>query len=689
MAASELLRLVIQADTQGAVRGMEQFGTAAERNLKKADDRTAKLSANLQKFGARAVVTGSIAAAGLYKAGEAAADLEQAVGGTEAVFKGTSGVIDEFAKDAATNFGLSERAAREATTSIGGQLKGLGFSVDEAADKAIELTGVAADLAATYGGTTAEAVAALGAAFRGEADPAERFNLFLNQNRVNAEAVALGLAETTSQVDANAKAQATLSLITRQSADAQGQFAREAGAAAGSMAIAAAEFENAKASLGQSIAPIMADVAQKVSGLASGFQKANEASGGLLSSLAAYGTIALTAGGGIAYVVGKAIELKSSLKDAGNAGKLLGSAAVLGGAIALSKALEDAFSTATVTVEEFQKLGDAEMLSTFDKATKGWEKLGGDGMAPFEALAEQSIGTAQRLRDEIAASGEDTAAYDRILEEAARGLAQQAEDSERAATATEELTGAVDGTTEALQEQVMTLEELTEATTAQFDASLGYRQAVLDAQDAVDGLTKTNEDAEASERDKAAALIDAESAMIDQAEAAGKAAEQQAILNGQTDTAAAYNEAYRSELVKLRDSLAPGSPLRAALDGYIAKLDSIKPNYDTTVTATLRDEVTGRLNALAQRAALALNFGGPRAAGGPVNPSSYYVVGEKGPELFVPDSAGTIVPNGGGGSAASVASGGGQTIVVQIGDEVLARVVANANATGKRRGVAA
>lgn len=36
-------------------------------------------------------------------------------------------------------------------------------------------------------------------------------------------------------------------------------------------------------------------------------------------------------------------------------------------------------------------------------------------------------------------------------------------------------------------------------------------------------------------------------------------------------------------------------------------------------------------------------FGGPRAGGGPVDPSSYYLVGENGPELFRPKSAGTIM----------------------------------------------
>ena len=50
-------------------------------------------------------------------------------------------------------------------------------------------------------------------------------------------------------------------------------------------------------------------------------------------------------------------------------------------------------------------------------------------------------------------------------------------------------------------------------------------------------------------------------------------------------------------------------------------------------------------------------FGGGRAAGGPVSSNSTYMVGERGPELFIPSSAGTIIPNhklGGNGDNMSV-----------------------------------
>jgi hypothetical protein len=47
----------------------------------------------------------------------------------------------------------------------------------------------------------------------------------------------------------------------------------------------------------------------------------------------------------------------------------------------------------------------------------------------------------------------------------------------------------------------------------------------------------------------------------------------------------------------------------------------------------------------------ALGFGGGRALGGPVSGGTAYMVGERGPELFVPKGSGTIVPNGVGRGA--------------------------------------
>lgn len=61
-------------------------------------------------------------------------------------------------------------------------------------------------------------------------------------------------------------------------------------------------------------------------------------------------------------------------------------------------------------------------------------------------------------------------------------------------------------------------------------------------------------------------------------------------------------------------------------------------------------------------ASVAKAFGGGRAKGGGISASEWYVVGEKGPELFAPGVSGTIIPNGGRGSRAR----GGAPAVIQL-----------------------
>lgn len=68
-------------------------------------------------------------------------------------------------------------------------------------------------------------------------------------------------------------------------------------------------------------------------------------------------------------------------------------------------------------------------------------------------------------------------------------------------------------------------------------------------------------------------------------------------------------------------------------------MDLMRMIFQQTVTAPLASKISGAILA------------GFRAEGGPVGAGNSYIVGEKGPELFVPGSSGSIIPNGsmGGG----------------------------------------
>ncbi len=64
------------------------------------------------------------------------------------------------------------------------------------------------------------------------------------------------------------------------------------------------------------------------------------------------------------------------------------------------------------------------------------------------------------------------------------------------------------------------------------------------------------------------------------------------------------------------------------------------------------------------------NFGGARAGGGPVRPSEHYIVGERGPELFSPNTAGYIIPTAQVGGGAAGASTYIDTLVIEEAHDI-------------------
>jgi phage-related minor tail protein len=115
-----------------------------------------------------------------------------------------------------------------------------------------------------------------------------------------------------------------------------------------------------------------------------------------------------------------------------------------------------------------------------------------------------------------------------------------------------------------------------------------------------------------------------------------------------TDSANLIERAVTGSFNAVADTIA-----RAVLSG--------KASMDSLVNAMLADfdriavkdfiakPIEGVLSSLASSL---LPIGGARASGGPVDAGLAYLVGEQGPELFVPQAGGSIVPNGGVAGAA-------------------------------------
>ncbi|MDF2826866.1 MAG: hypothetical protein K0R01_149 [Mycobacterium sp.] len=196
--------------------------------------------------------------------GDAASNLEQSTGAVESVYGAHAATVKRMADDAAQNVGLAESEYLQMSAVLGSQLKNMGVPMQEVANQTGDLVALGADLSAMFGGTTADAVGALSSLLRGERDPIERYGVSINAAAVSARVASMGLGELEGAALKQAETQATLALLTEQTAAAQGQFAREANTAAGAQQRATAEWENAQAQLGEALLPLMVMLATQL-----------------------------------------------------------------------------------------------------------------------------------------------------------------------------------------------------------------------------------------------------------------------------------------------------------------------------------------------------------------------------------------------------------------------------------------
>lgn len=249
MAKTSTLAIKIVSDAKDAKRGFDDAESSAGR-----------LSGKLGALGAVAAVAGGAVIAVGIEAFNAASNLQQQVGAVDAIFGSSAGRMHEFAATAATTAGLSQAAYSEMAAVMGAQLGNAGFAGDELAGKVNGLIGTGADLAAQFGGSTQQAVEALSSAFKGETDPIERYGVSIKQADINAQLAKMGMEGLTGEAAKQAQAMAVMSLVTDQTATAQGAFARESDTAATKQQVLAAQVENLKAKIGDFLLPIVSDL---------------------------------------------------------------------------------------------------------------------------------------------------------------------------------------------------------------------------------------------------------------------------------------------------------------------------------------------------------------------------------------------------------------------------------------------
>jgi len=187
-----------------------------------------------------------------------AADAQDAMGATEQIFGSAAQDMLDWASSLESYYGIAKGEALEYANMMGSMLVNIGGKTEEeAARQAQTLIKLAGDLTAMYGGTTEDAVRALTGALKGNNTMLDNYGMAVNDALIKTKAMEMGLIKEGQQLDLAAKQAATLALIMEQSGAAQGQAAREADGASGSMRALMTELKNLAVSLGEELLPVI------------------------------------------------------------------------------------------------------------------------------------------------------------------------------------------------------------------------------------------------------------------------------------------------------------------------------------------------------------------------------------------------------------------------------------------------
>lgn len=194
-----------------------------------------------------------------------AVDFEESLSKANQIFGDAAKGIEDAAKSAATEVGLSRAEFLEASSSFGVFGKAAGLTGDELSGFANDLVTLSADVASFNNLRPEEALEKLNAGLRGSVEPLQSIGVLMNAAAVETEALNMGLIEQGEELSEGQKILARHSLIMQQLGEqgATGDFKRTSEGLANTQRILHARLKDLGITLGQVLLPIaekMADV---------------------------------------------------------------------------------------------------------------------------------------------------------------------------------------------------------------------------------------------------------------------------------------------------------------------------------------------------------------------------------------------------------------------------------------------
>lgn len=180
-------------------------------------------------------------------------DLTEVQNVVDVTFGSMSKQVNEFAKGAINNYGLSETMAKKYMGTFGAMSKAFNFSTAQAYDMSAALTGLSGDVASFYNISQDEAYTKLKSVFTGETETLKDLGVVMTQNALDAYALANGYGKTTSKMTEQEKVALRLAFVQEKLALASGDYSRTSGQWANQVRTLTLQWQQFKATVGQGL----------------------------------------------------------------------------------------------------------------------------------------------------------------------------------------------------------------------------------------------------------------------------------------------------------------------------------------------------------------------------------------------------------------------------------------------------
>ncbi len=255
---------------------------------------------------------------------ELGSDLQEVQNVVDVTFPRMSKQIDDFAKNAAVQFGLSETMAKKFAGTFGAMAKAFGFGEKQAYEMATALTGLAGDVASFYNISQDEAYTKLKSVFTGETETLKDLGIVMTQSALDSYALANGYGKVTAKMSEAEKVALRYQFVQDQLTLASGDFVRTADGWANQVRILKLQFDSLKATIGQGLINVLTPVIKVINtiiGKLMSLANAFKAFTNLISGKKGSGGGASVAAAGMEAVAESADNAGAAMGGAGGAAK--------------------------------------------------------------------------------------------------------------------------------------------------------------------------------------------------------------------------------------------------------------------------------------------------------------------------------------------------------------------------------